>query len=138
MTRSLASYAEDDCIDVTSSGRRTGHPHTVEIWFGVDGASLYLISGNGPGADWYRNMLADPAVTVTFGDGAEWQGRARLVTDPAERSRVGEVMGAKYHWGGDPSIGLTYHAWCFEVPAIGIEFTPVAAADADDGEPSGS
>ena len=31
-------------------------------------------------------------------------------------------MGAKYVWGGDPSIGLTYDAWCYDVPAIAIEF----------------
>jgi hypothetical protein len=32
-------------------------------------------------------------------------------------------MGAKYQWGGDPSIGLAYDAWCYEVPAIAIEFS---------------
>jgi hypothetical protein len=32
------------------------------------------------------------------------------------------MMGAKYRWDGDPSIGLTRHAWCFEVPALAIEF----------------
>jgi hypothetical protein len=31
-------------------------------------------------------------------------------------------MGAKYVWGGDPDIGLTYQAWCYEVPAVAIEF----------------
>ena len=30
-------------------------------------------------------------------------------------------MGAKYVWGGDPGIGLTYEAWCYEVPAVAIE-----------------
>jgi len=89
---------------------------------------MYLISGNGSGADWYRNMLADPAVTVRFADGVERPGHARDVTDPQERRRVGEVMGAKYHWGGDASIGLTYQAWCFDVPAIAIELTEASGA----------
>ena len=31
-------------------------------------------------------------------------GQARLVTDPDERHRVGDVMGAKYVWDGDPAI----------------------------------
>ena len=30
-------------------------------------------------------------------------------------------MGAKYVWDGDPSIGLTYPAWCYDVPAVAIE-----------------
>ena len=49
-------------------------------------------------------------------------GIARVVTDPDERERVGDLMGAKYVWGGDPDIGLTYHAWCYEVPAVAVEF----------------
>lgn len=116
----LAQYAGDDCCDITCIGRRTGNPHTIEIWFGVDGASIYLISGNGPDADWYRNMLANPAVIVRFADGTECTGVARDVTDPDERRRLGDLMGEKYRWNGDPSIGLTRHAWCYTVPAVAI------------------
>ena len=82
---------------------------------------MYLISGNGPGADWYRNMLADPGVVVKLG-GEQRVGRVRDVTDPDERRRCGDLMGAKYVWGGDPDISLTYDAWCYDVPAIAIEF----------------
>ena len=118
----LAAFADDACIDITCTGRRSGRPHTVEIWFGIAGPSLYLISGNGPGADWYRNMLATPSVSVRFADGTVQEGQARDVTDVDERRRVGDLMGAKYHWDGDASIGLTRHAWCYEVPVIAIEF----------------
>lgn len=51
---------------------------------------------------------------------------ARAVVDPAERRRVGELMGAKYPWDGDPSVGLTFDAWCFDVPAFAIESWSVA------------
>jgi len=122
----LAGYATDDCINVTTRGRRTGRPHTIEIWFGVDADSIFLISGNGAGADWYRNMLAEPALTVRFADGVERVGLARAVVDPARRRRVGDVMGAKYGWDGDPSIGLTRQAWCYDVPAIAIDLAPSA------------
>ena len=111
-------HADVECCDLTTTGRRTGRRHEIEIWFGVDGPSLYLISGNGPTADWYRNLMADPVATVRI-DGVSHAGRARPVTDATERRRVGELMGAKYVWGGDPSIGLTYEAWCFDVPAVG-------------------
>lgn len=117
----LAEHAAVDCCDIVTTGRVTGSPHEIEIWFGVMDGAMYLISGNGPGADWYRNMLAHPEVTVKLA-GEEHVGRARDVTDPDERRRCGDLMGAKYVWGGDPSIGLTYDAWCYEVPAIAIEF----------------
>jgi hypothetical protein len=88
--------------------------------------SLYLISGNGPGADWFRNALADPTVTVRVG-GDTRTGVARAVVDPQERRRVGELMGAKYPWDGDASIGLTFEAWCFDVPLLAVSGWQVPA-----------
>ncbi|MDJ0768112.1 MAG: nitroreductase family deazaflavin-dependent oxidoreductase [Ilumatobacter sp.] len=117
----LEPYADVECCDIITTGRRSGQPHEIEIWFGVLDGTMYLISGNGPTADWYRNLLAHPDVTVKLA-GDELVGRARDITDPAERRLCGDLMGAKYRWGGDPDIGLTYDAWCYEVPAIAIEF----------------
>jgi deazaflavin-dependent oxidoreductase (nitroreductase family) len=116
----LAAHSEVECCDVTTTGRRSGRAHEVEIWFGVIDDTMYLISGNGPGADWYRNALAAPGVTVRVA-GETRRGVARPVTDPDERHRVGELMGAKYPWDGDASIGLTFAAWCFDVPALAID-----------------
>lgn len=120
MTSWLAAHSDVECCDVTTTGRRSGKPHEIEIWFGVVDDTMYLISGNGPGADWYRNALADPHVTVRLG-GRVRSGVARDVTDPVERRNVGDVMGDKYRWDGDPSIGLTRQAWCYEVPVLAIE-----------------
>jgi deazaflavin-dependent oxidoreductase (nitroreductase family) len=117
----LKQRAESECCYLTTTGRRTGRPHEIEIWFGVVESTLYLISGNGETADWYQNITADPAVTVRIGDDVR-AGEASAVTDSEERRRVGDVMGAKYVWDGDPAIGLTYPAWCYEVPAVAVEF----------------
>lgn len=117
----LGERAEIDCCYLTTTGRRSGQPHEIEIWFGVIGATLYLISGNGPTADWYQNLVADPDVTVRI-DRETRHGRARVVSDEDERRRVGDAMGAKYVWDGDPAIGLTYPAWCYDVPAVAVDF----------------
>jgi deazaflavin-dependent oxidoreductase (nitroreductase family) len=117
----LDAYTDEENCYLTTTGRRTGRAHEIEIWFGHDGDTLYLISGNGPTADWYRNLVADPSVTVRIADVTR-AGRARVVVDAQERRRCGELMGAKYVWGGDADIGLTYDAWCFDVPAVAIEF----------------
>ena len=127
----LAEHADDDCCDLTTVGRRSGRLHRIEIWFGVIDGTAYCISGNGPTADWYRNALEAGRATIHLGrDGStdrpiDIDGVARDVTDPDERRRVGDLMGAKYPWDGDPSIGLTRQAWCYEVPVLAIE--PVAA-----------
>jgi deazaflavin-dependent oxidoreductase (nitroreductase family) len=117
----LAANAAVECCYLTTTGRRSGRPHEIEIWFGVDGDVLYLISGNGPTAHWYLNLLARRDVTVRI-EGETRRGRARVVDDGDERRRVGDLMGAKYVWSGDPEIGLTYDAWCYDVPAVAVEF----------------
>ena len=53
-------------------------------------------------------------------DGETHDGVARDVTDADERRRVGDLMGAKYPWDGDASIGLTRQAWCYDVPVLAI------------------
>lgn len=115
----LTVHADVENCYVTTKGRRTGNRHEVEIWFGVVGDSLYLISGNGTTADWYRNALSNPQVTVRIQNDT-FAGVARQVTDETERRFVGELMGVKYPWEGDASIGLTFQAWCFDVPLLVI------------------
>ena len=120
-----AGAAIENCY-LTTTGRRTGRPHEIEIWFGVLDTTLYVVSGNGPSADWYQNLIADPHVIVQV-DAERRPGLARVVTERHERERVGDLMGAKYVWEGDPEIGLTYAplthaAWCYDVPAVAVEF----------------
>jgi deazaflavin-dependent oxidoreductase (nitroreductase family) len=115
----LADRADIDCCYVTTTGRRTGRRHEIEIWFGVIADKLYLISGNGPTADWYLNALAEPIVDVRIGSQTR-RGLAAPVTDTEVRRQVGDLMGEKYDWDGDPSIGLTRQAWCYEVPVLAI------------------
>jgi deazaflavin-dependent oxidoreductase (nitroreductase family) len=117
----LDEHVDVECCDIVTTGRRSGRSHEIEIWFGAMGGAIYLISGNGPTADWYMNMLATPEVTVKLAS-EQRVGRARDITDPAERRRCGDLMGAKYVWDGDPDIGLTYEAWCYDVPAVVVEF----------------
>jgi len=118
----LGANAGLTCCDIVTTGRRTGNPHEIEIWFGVWDETMYLISGNGPTADWFLNMLACPEVLVKLA-GEERVGWARDVVETEERRRCGDLMGAKYVWDGDPDIDLTYEAWCYDVPAIAVEFS---------------
>ena len=67
---------------VTTIGRRTGRPHTIEIWFAAapSGSTLYLLAGGRERADWVRNLVANPEVSVRVGrSGAERPATARVV-----------------------------------------------------------
>jgi deazaflavin-dependent oxidoreductase (nitroreductase family) len=87
---------------LTTTGRVTGRAHTIEIWFGLDGATIYLLSGGGDRSDWVRNLASDPEVTVRVG-GDLRPGRARVVTDPDEDRLARSLLLAKYQpgYGGD-------------------------------------
>lgn len=111
-----------DVCRLVTKGRRTGRPHDIEMWFSVVGDAVCMISGNGGGADWYRNAMADPQVQMRFGR-ETFDGRARPSAGGPERRSVGEAMARKYGgWGGDPDIGLPEDAWTWVVPALIVEF----------------
>ena len=114
----LAAHADTENCYLGTIGRVSGRTHEVEIWFGVVDDVLYMINGSGA-ADWYRNAIADPRVTVRIAD-EQWAGSAFPLADEDLRRFVGDLMGAKYPWDGDPSIGLTFEMWCYEVPVLAV------------------
>lgn len=37
--------AEDDYCYLTTTGRRSGCPHRIEVWYAAEGPTLYLLAG---------------------------------------------------------------------------------------------
>ncbi|NND02848.1 MAG: nitroreductase family deazaflavin-dependent oxidoreductase [Acidimicrobiia bacterium] len=82
----IARLAAARTVDITTTGRRSGNPARIEIWwFHVD--DRFIITGTPGKRDWYANVLADPSLTVhaPFGD---FSGRASIINDAAFRKRV--------------------------------------------------
>lgn len=80
---------------MTTVGRVTGSPHEIEIWFGVNGSTIYMLSGGGDRSDWVRNITKTPGVTVRIA-GREFSGNGRIVGDPAEDALARRLLLAKY------------------------------------------
>ena len=94
--------AEEQFCYLTTSGRRTGRPHTIEIWFAADGRSLYL--GGSGRSDWVKNLLANPAVTVRVGT-EEMAATARVLEAGTEEdTRARGLLLAKYQAPGDHDL----------------------------------
>jgi deazaflavin-dependent oxidoreductase (nitroreductase family) len=70
--------ASENYCYLTTTGRRTRKPHTIEIWFGLHEGRLYMLSGGRQRSDWVQNIISQPAVSVRIGD-STFEGRARLV-----------------------------------------------------------
>jgi len=82
---------------LTTTGRVTGRPHEIEMWFGLgpEGRTLYMLSGGGDRSDWVRNLKRNPKVTVRLG-GERFEGRARVVEDPEEDALARRLLVEKY------------------------------------------
>lgn len=85
----------DDYCYLSTTGRRTGQVHRIEIWYARAGDTLYLLADVGEGADWVRNLQAEPAVTVEL-DGVTHRASARVVADPSESSTARTSVFEKY------------------------------------------
>jgi deazaflavin-dependent oxidoreductase (nitroreductase family) len=89
----LAVKHQGECR-ITTKGRKSGNPHSVPVWFAVEGDVLYLSTLDDT-RDWVKNALANPAVTVAFGD-LTVTGRFRDVTDTELDARVRDALRDKY------------------------------------------
>ena len=116
----MAGWQEEDFAYVTTTGRRTGKPHQIEIWFGAEGDTVYLLSGGGDRSDWLRNLQANPKVSVRVGD-REWEARARVVADPGEELRARRLLASKYQgW----KQGRPMSRWATTALPVAIEPAP--------------
>jgi deazaflavin-dependent oxidoreductase (nitroreductase family) len=91
----LRAVENASTVALTTLGRKSGQPRTVTIWFVHDAGRIYVQSGQDGATDWYRNLIANPAVAVEIG-ALKMRGRARPIDDPAETARVHALFERKY------------------------------------------
>lgn len=96
MMADLEDLAREDVCYLTTTGRISGRPHTIEIWFALNGQTLYMLSGGGiERADWVKNALRQPDVTIKIKD-TVFSGKARLARDHEEDALMRQLIGEKY------------------------------------------
>jgi deazaflavin-dependent oxidoreductase (nitroreductase family) len=92
--------ADLDYCYLTTTGRHTGRPHRIEIWFALADGTAYLLAGGGDRADWVKNLMISPQVVLEIGD-AKRPTNARVLTEAAEdalaRRLVLEKYAPRYH-----------------------------------------
>ncbi len=86
---------------LTTTGRRTGRPREIEIWFTQRGSRYYLVAEHRERAQWVKNLMAEPRVAVRVGRRA-FAAQARVVDAKAEPElarTVRTLSEKKYGWG---------------------------------------
>jgi deazaflavin-dependent oxidoreductase (nitroreductase family) len=93
----LRALAAEDFCYLTTTGRVTGRPHEIEIWFSLvsETRTLYMLSGGRDRSDWVKNLRREPWVTVRIA-GAQFSGRAREARDAEEDELARRLLVEKY------------------------------------------
>jgi deazaflavin-dependent oxidoreductase (nitroreductase family) len=88
--QTATALAQDRIIDITTTGRKTGEPRRIEIWFHRLDGRYYITGSPGRPRDWYANLVAHPGFTFHLKESAtaDLPATARPITDPVEREKV--------------------------------------------------
>jgi deazaflavin-dependent oxidoreductase (nitroreductase family) len=95
MTGDFEGLGGDDFCYLTTTGRISGRPHTIEIWFALNRDTLYMLSGGMDRSDWVKNARHLPDVMVRIKDRVI-VGKARLVKDVEEDALARRLVLEKY------------------------------------------
>jgi deazaflavin-dependent oxidoreductase (nitroreductase family) len=117
MSSKLQQFAEDDFCYLATIGRVTGRTHTIEIWFALDGATLYMLSGS-HSSDWVKNLQRAPEVTVRLGQ-TLFAGQARVVPPGDEDALARRLVLEKYV----PRSGDDLADWGRTALPVAVELT---------------
>jgi deazaflavin-dependent oxidoreductase (nitroreductase family) len=97
-------------IDITTTGRVTGHARRIEIVFHVFDGRIYIsgMPNRTRTRAWLRNLEADPRLTFHLKRPvqADLPATARVITDPAERRTILEKVARV--WRRDPEAMIEY------------------------------
>jgi deazaflavin-dependent oxidoreductase (nitroreductase family) len=92
LNESLSRVSE---IDITVTGRKSGRPISIPIWFVFEEGKLYLLPVKGSDTQWYKNVLKKPSMRVGVRD-AQAETQAVPITDAAGVASVIEKFRGKY------------------------------------------
>ena len=113
----ISQLAREDYCYLTTTGRKSGNPHEIEIWFGIQENSLYLLSGGGDDSDWVKNLRVNPNVTVRIAKHI-FTGIARIVNEEKEELMARHMLAGKYQgW----KEGKPLSDWGRTALVVGIE-----------------
>ena len=105
----MTKAKEPSYLYLTTTGRGSGLPREIEIWFTRRDGRDYVISERHERAKWVRNLLAHPRVRWRVAD-VTFTGRARVmnaVDEPELTDIIQSLSREKYGWGDGLIVELT-------------------------------
>jgi hypothetical protein len=82
-------------VEITVTGRRSGHQISLPVWFVHEGDTLNLLPVKGSDSHWYKNILRTPSLTISAGR-TTITVHAQPITNPDGVRGIVEKFRAKY------------------------------------------
>lgn len=98
-----SSLDQEDYCYLTTRGRVSGKPHTIEIWFTILDGVLYMLSGGRDRSDWVLNLQSEPAVQLRIGD-RRWDATARVAEERRADDHIRKAVADKYRGRGSTDL----------------------------------
>jgi len=95
------SLADEPFVYVTTTGRKTGLPRTIEIWFISWNGCVYILAEHGLRAQWVMNIVENARVKVKLG-GLVFEATARVLDETRDAeawNTARDLARKKYGWG---------------------------------------
>ena len=111
-------FSGEGLLLLTTTGARSGEPRTTPMMFVDRGDAVMVIASNMGAArhpDWYRNLVANPTVTVERPHRQPYEARARTATGD-ERARLWAELVAGHPFFADHQAGTER-----EIPLVLLE-----------------
>ncbi|HLK33420.1 MAG TPA: nitroreductase family deazaflavin-dependent oxidoreductase [Terriglobales bacterium] len=96
----MPQKAPPSYLYLTTTGRRTGLPREIEIWYTCR-EGLYYVIAEFASSHWVQNIQANPRVTVRLGN-KRLAASARIIdahAQPDLHAAVRQLSSDKYGWG---------------------------------------
>jgi deazaflavin-dependent oxidoreductase (nitroreductase family) len=93
--------SDHSVLYLTTTGRVSGLPREIEIWFVESGEKLYLLAEHFHRAHWVRNIQCDPKIKIRIRK-REWRATGRVLDPEADGEQwelAQELSRRKYGWG---------------------------------------
>jgi deazaflavin-dependent oxidoreductase (nitroreductase family) len=112
---------------LTTTGRVTAKAHEIEIWFGLAGDTLYMLSGGRDRSDWVRNLMRTPVCSVRIA-GQTFDGVARLVEpDTDEDTTARRLLLEKYQSSPTRTSSDDLTPWSLSSLPVAVELRAASA-----------
>jgi deazaflavin-dependent oxidoreductase (nitroreductase family) len=116
--KSIESVQKNQYIYITTKGRRTGKPHTVQVWFAYADGKIYL-SHEGAYTDWMKNLEKNEKVNGKIAN-MNFEAKAKIVGESNSREIGKKALYEKYYKSASKAV---IDDW-FSLSTV-IELTPI-------------